>query len=47
MVKLPVTFLCYVDFAPENPEDGEMYLLVWARVCVCVCARERRVKYRH
>jgi len=20
--------LCYLHFAPENPEDGEMYLLV-------------------
>ena len=20
--------LCYLQFAPENPEDGEMYLLV-------------------
>jgi len=23
--------LCYLHFAPENPEDGEMYLLVPAR----------------
>jgi len=22
--------LCYLHFAPENPEDGEMYLLVLA-----------------
>jgi len=21
-------YLCYLHFAPENPEDGEMYLLV-------------------
>jgi len=26
--------LCYLHFAPENPEDGEMYLLVPAHsVC--------------
>ena len=24
--------LCYVHFAPENPEDGEMYLLVPAHL---------------
>jgi len=41
--------LCYLHFAPENPEDGEMYLLVPARpgcpgqspnsckMVVCVC----------
>jgi len=41
--------LCYLHFAPENPEDGEMYLLVRARpgcpgpspesrkMVVCVC----------
>jgi len=40
--------LCYLHFAPENPEDAEMYLLVTAHpgcpsqspessVCVCVC----------
>ena len=41
--------LCYLHFAPENPEDGKMYLLVPAhpacprlrpescRVVVCVC----------
>jgi len=23
-------YLCYLHFAPENPEDGEMYLLVLA-----------------
>ena len=23
--------LCYLHFAPENPEDGKMYLLVLAR----------------
>jgi len=23
--------LCYLHFAPENPEDGEMYLLVLAQ----------------
>jgi len=39
--------LCYLHFAPENPEDGEMYLPVpahpgcperrkWLCVC-CVC----------
>jgi len=22
------TVLCYLHYAPENPEDGEMYLLV-------------------
>ena len=25
--------LCYLHFAPENPEDGEMYLLVPAHPC--------------
>jgi len=41
--------LCYLHFAPENPEDGEMYLLVPAqpdcsrqspescKMVVCVC----------
>ena len=41
--------LCYLHFAPENPEDGEMYLLVLAhpgcrglgpqshKMVVCVC----------
>jgi len=41
--------LCYLRFAPENPEDGEMYLLVPAhpgcpgqspqsrKMVVCVC----------
>jgi len=41
--------LCYLHFAPENPEDGEMYLLVPAQsgcpgqspeICktiVCIC----------
>jgi len=40
--------LCYLHFAPENPEDGEIYLLVPAHPgcpghrepkngCVCVC----------
>jgi len=41
--------LCYVHFAPENPEDGKMYLLVPAhpgcpgqspescKTVVCVC----------
>ena len=24
--------LCYLHFAPENPEDGEMYLLVPAHL---------------
>ena len=24
--------LCYLHFAPENPEDGEMYLLVLAHL---------------
>jgi len=26
--------LCYLHFAPENPEDGEMYLLVLAHLVV-------------
>jgi len=25
--------LCYLHFAPENPEDSEMYLLVLAHLC--------------
>jgi len=25
--------MCYLYFAPENPEDGEMYLLVLAHRC--------------
>jgi len=41
--------LCYLHFAPENPEDGEMYLLIPAhpgclgqgpesrKMVVCVC----------
>ena len=41
--------LCYLHFAPENPEDGKMYLLVLAhpgcprqsperhKMVVCVC----------
>jgi len=41
--------LCYLHFAPENPEDGKMYLLVTAlldcsgqspqshKMVVCVC----------
>jgi len=41
--------LCYLHFAPENPEDGKMYLLVLAypgcprqipesrKLVVCVC----------
>ena len=38
--------LCYLHFAPENPEDGEMYLLVTAhldkvqraiKMVLCVC----------
>jgi len=42
-------YLCYLHFAPENPEDGKMYLLVPAhpgcpgqspqsrKMVVCVC----------
>jgi len=26
------TCLCYLHFAPENPEDGEVYLLVLAHL---------------
>jgi len=41
--------VCYLHFAPENPEDGEMYLLIPAhpgcsgqspescKMVVCVC----------
>ena len=44
--------LCYLHFAPENPEDGEMYLLVSAhpvyfglsaescKMVVCMCVSE-------
>jgi len=46
--------LCYLHFAPENPEDGEMYLLVPAypgcpgqspqsrKMVVCVCVLSRQ-----
>jgi len=49
--RLLVLCLCYLHFAPENPEDGEMYLLVPAhlgcpgqspqsrKMDVCVCVR--------
>jgi len=49
--------LCYLHFAPENPEDGEMYLLVPAhldcpsqslescKMVVCVCVRNFKVHY--
>ena len=45
--------LCHDDFAPENPEDGKMYLLVPAhpgcpgqspeshKMVVCVCVTSR------
>ena len=34
--------LCYLHFAPENPEDGEMYLLVPGHP---VYPRQRAVKW--
>ena len=49
--------LCYLHFAPENPEDGEMYLLVLAHRVVpdrvyravkwlCVCVyREAQLAF--
>jgi len=40
IVGVSTVCMCYLHFAPENPEDGEMYLLVPAHPG---CPRQHRV----